>query len=665
MPRDRVRSAAVLRAHRRVLEAVGRHAPLEEVLRQLTEEAEAIAPELRCSVLLVEGGCLRLGAAPSLPAAYNAAIDGLAIGPEVGSCGAAAHARERVVASDTLRHPNWIPFRSWIDAAELRACWSEPILDPLGACLGTFAMYYREVHEPDAFELDLISSLAGIAGLAIRTYRLEREREHSERRLRKILDLDPNMLFVKDWEGRFLLANEAAARAYGVTVDDLLGRTHKEFHSDEAELAQMLSDDRTVMTTGRPLVIPEETFVDAEGRRRVLRVTKIPYDFAEGGVRAVLGVAVDISQHKLIEDSLQQSEQRFRQLAEAISEVFWLTDWCTNQVLYVSPAYETVWGEPCQRLYAEPGSWSDAVHPDDRERVCEAFRRGAPQGTYDVEYRIVRSDGGLRWIHDRAFPILDASSEVSRVAGLSEDVTRRKTTELELERALHELEQRSSARLRTLESDLLWSEERERRRLAIDLHDGLNQILTLSQMKLGALESAVAEGQRERVREIAALVDRANRSARSLTFQLSPPILFDLGFEPALQWLAEDVQATYGVRVELVGELEPPTPLEERIRVLLFRAVRELLINVAKHAHADCARVQLERTPSELLIEVSDDGRAFDPGRVGRRGLGLSSIRERLESFGGRMLIESHPGRGTTIGLRAPIRVAVELEDPA
>jgi signal transduction histidine kinase len=173
-------------------------------------------------------------------------------------------------------------------------------------------------------------------------------------------------------------------------------------------------------------------------------------------------------------------------------------------------------------------------------------------------------------------------------------------------------------------------------------------------MKLGQIRARSDAAACQEIEEILDLVDQANQSARSLTFQLSPPILYDLGFEPALQWLVEDIGRTYGLEISLDGP-EDPSPLSERIRVLLFRAVRELLINVAKHAGATRTRVRLERGEDAIRIAVLDDGQAFDPCMVGSRGLGLSAIRERLSHLGGEMNIESSAGKGTCVTLVAPL----------
>ena len=123
-------------------------------------------------------------------------------------------------------------------------------------------------------------------------------------------------------------------------------------------------------------------------------------------------------------EELRESELRFRQVTESILEVFWMLDAETRRVLYISPGYETIWGRTCAKLYVCPEDWQEGIHPDDRERVVEAFRTRVAKGDYDEEYRIVRPDGAVRWIHGRGFPVRNEAGAVYRVAGIAEDVTR-------------------------------------------------------------------------------------------------------------------------------------------------------------------------------------------------------------------------------------------------
>jgi PAS domain S-box-containing protein len=127
--------------------------------------------------------------------------------------------------------------------------------------------------------------------------------------------------------------------------------------------------------------------------------------------------------------ALSESEENFRQLAAHINEVFWMTDVAKNRMIYISPAYETIWGRTCAAVYASPHNWLDAIHPEDRERIVQAALNNQATGTYEEEYRIVRPDGTIRWIHDRGFPVRDTAGKVYRIAGVAQDITERKQAE--------------------------------------------------------------------------------------------------------------------------------------------------------------------------------------------------------------------------------------------
>ncbi|TLY20035.1 MAG: PAS domain S-box protein, partial [Nitrospirae bacterium] len=139
-------------------------------------------------------------------------------------------------------------------------------------------------------------------------------------------------------------------------------------------------------------------------------------------------------------------------MTEHIREVFWLTDHNKNEMLYISPGYEEIWGRTCESLYASPRSWLDSIHPEDRMKVLDAALQKQVNGLYDEEYRIVRPEGTIRWIWDRAFPIHDASGAVYRIAGIAEDITVRKLAEDEVLKLNEDLEQRVQRRTRDLEA---------------------------------------------------------------------------------------------------------------------------------------------------------------------------------------------------------------------
>jgi two-component sensor histidine kinase len=181
---ERKREVVLRESRADALERLARGAPLHEILEALMLSVERLDPRMLCSILLLDGDKrLRLGAAPSLPAAYNAAIDGTKIGPHVGSCGASAALGQLVIVEDVETHPNWAGFREAAAAAGLRACWSEPIRSSVGEILGTFAIYYRQPRAPDDAALEIIASTAPTASMVVERRRAEEQRQMLMREL--------------------------------------------------------------------------------------------------------------------------------------------------------------------------------------------------------------------------------------------------------------------------------------------------------------------------------------------------------------------------------------------------------------------------------------------------------------------------------------------------
>ncbi len=234
----------------------------------------------------------------------------------------------------------------------------------------------------------------------------------------------------------------------------------------------------------------------------------------------------------------------------------------------------------------------------------------------------------------------------------------------ELARAYNEMREDLLAyqrRLRLLATQLSLAEERERRRIASQVHDHIGQTMAFVKIKLRSLqEKAAAENIKKEVENICGVVDTMIQDTRSLVFELSPPILYELGFVPAMEWLCDHMAKTHGLPIEFVDDDEPK-PLKEDLSVFCFQAGRELLMNVVKHARATHVILSLQREGNRLLMTVEDNGAGFDISEINRHaaateGFGLFSIRERLSHYGGTITISSRPGSG------AKVSIVVSLE---
>ncbi len=216
--------------------------------------------------------------------------------------------------------------------------------------------------------------------------------------------------------------------------------------------------------------------------------------------------------------------------------------------------------------------------------------------------------------------------------------------------------------LRALAAQLTNAEQRERQRVAQILHDHLQQLLVGTKFHLGILRGEHEDGRlRAALESIDSLLDQSLETSRSLTVELSPPILHQGNMAQVLRWLAEWVAQKHGLKVTVEAD-EEADPEAQDVRVLIFQAVREMLFNVVKHAKVDEATVRLSRLDGQSVqVVIRDNGRGFDPattqiGSSKGSGFGLFNIRERLEWLGGRLCIESAPGQGTSAKMVAPIQ---------
>ena len=262
--------------------------------------------------------------------------------------------------------------------------------------------------------------------------------EPSNAALLASFDANPVAQIVLDAEDRLVVANCLARELFGLT-DQNLGRSLDELESAFRPLALsgLVAQARQ---GGETLTRANVELAAASGQSRYLDVT-VRLLHQDG---MLIGVGVtfnDVTHHRQLQvklrtigDALKESETRFRQLTENIREVFWLMDWDKQKVIYVSPAYELIWGRAAEQLYRKSDDRLAAIHPEDRARVRRAFVGAATKSAYDQTYRIVRPDGSVRWIRDRGFPITDESGRVYRVGGIAEDITSQKRAESERDR---------------------------------------------------------------------------------------------------------------------------------------------------------------------------------------------------------------------------------------
>ncbi|MBI3803719.1 MAG: PAS domain S-box protein [Nitrospirae bacterium] len=252
--------------------------------------------------------------------------------------------------------------------------------------------------------------------------------QRSEEQYRLLFDRNPWPMWVVDPKTQaYMAVNDAAIRHYGYSREEFLRMTLFDIRPlEEIPLLKKYLAD-TTKTPPDPVQGGLWTHRKKDG---TLIEVEITWNMIlVRGKEAWLVLAEDVTESRKTERELQESERRFRQLAENIHEVFWVVENTPRQVLYISPAYEQIWGRSCQSLYAEPHSFLDAVHPGDRSRLISGMVTVSEGKRLDIEYRIIRPDGSIRWIRDRGFPVKDESGKTYRITGVATDITDRRRAE--------------------------------------------------------------------------------------------------------------------------------------------------------------------------------------------------------------------------------------------
>lgn len=377
-------------------------------------------------------------------------------------------------------------------------------------------------------------------------------------------------------------------------------------------------------------------------------------------------LALEGSEREQALGALRDSEERFRQLAENIQEVFWMSEPERNRMLYISPTYERIWGRSCEEMYASPRAWLEAIHPEDRDHILRAALNKQAAGTYDEEYRIVRPDGAIRWIHDRAFPVHGSGGTVIRVVGVAEDVTQRRTLEEQL---------RQAVKMEAMG------------RLAGGIAHDFNNLLTVidgySAMLLDSEE--LPNQLRGQLQEVKSAAERGTSLTKQLLAfsrrQIIQPM--DVDLNQLVTRMIGMLQRLIGENVNLVADLDPglglvrvdPTQFEQVIVNLTVNARDAmpsggiLTIETRKVDLAEPADGGATRPPESLVrLTVRDTGkgmdsetraRIFEPffttKEVGKgTGLGLSTVYGIVTHSKGTIEVASQPGRGASFAIFLP-----------
>ena len=534
---------------------------------------------------------------------------------------------------------------------------------------------------PDGTELPIDDSAApiktgdGTMHGVVLVFRDVTERYKSARQaatLSAIVSSSDDAIVSKDLSGTITSWNQGAEKLFGYTAQEMVGRSiltiiPPDRHEEEAQILARLR-------AGERIDHFETVRCKKNGERCDISITVSPLFDDDGRVVGASKIGRDITEQKRARQQLFEAEERWRITLESIGDAVVVTDahavvTFVNEVAakLMGGAEGTLLGRPLNEVFVILNEETRASVESPVERVIrEGYVVGLANHTV-----LVRPDGSQVPIDDSAAPIRDHEGRLRGVVLVFRDITARKEGEIrqrqwnrDLEHQVRERTEelvRSQNQLRGLAAQLAMTEQRERRRLAVHLHDSLAQLLALGCMKLGQLKRQVPS---ELIRpgSLVAQLDehlqQCLQSTRSVMAQLSPSALHDLGFVAAIKWLAQEMRQ-HDLKVDVWPLTEEQPTFVEHHGDMLFQCVREVLFNVRKHARVQSASITIEkRTPDVWVVAIEDRGIGFDPTAIDHRSpgehFGLFSIKERMESMGGWCVITSVPGRGTKVELGLP-----------
>jgi PAS domain S-box-containing protein len=390
------------------------------------------------------------------------------------------------------------------------------------------------------------------------------------------------------------------------------------------------------------------------------------------GSTLVLELGIDVSEQKRQRVALEQTTAMLETLVETMPSGVIVAD-AEGRITIVNEHMRRILGGPIGPVVGEVGAGYTIRHQDSTPfapvdlPLVRALRLG--ESARNVEMTFRRADGSEVPTVLAASPLRDRDGKPAGAVAIVRDITELHRARLELLRHRDRLEAlvdertaelaQRSLNLRSLAAELALTEERQRHRIAAGIHDEISQTLAFSKLQLEELRAAaVSEEQAAALADIVGMLARILQYTRDLTFEISPPILYQVGFDAAIEWLGERMTKHHGYAVTVTAD-EEAREISEDARIVLFQGVREILTNVAKHARASEVTIDIGRDGDEMRVVLQDNGVGFDASKpmVGgvTGGFGLFDISERLAHLGGHLAISSTPGLGSTFTLTAPL----------
>jgi len=496
--------------------------------------------------------------------------------------------------------------------------------------------------------------------------RVEDALKASEKHFRSLMEQSPVSIQVHGLDGNLILSNAAYSRLYALKEETLqhLYENYNVLQDEQArELGVMPFIEQAYR--GEDVLFPPYRYDGADtlksldfnnpvSRQCWIQTRGFPLKDEHGSITSVVFISEDISEQRNATEQLSRSERRFRatfeQAAVGIAHVA-----IDGRFLRINQKFCDIIGYTQAELLQL--GFQDITHTDDLDADL-GYAQQLLEGditTYSMEKRYCRKDGELVWVNLTVSLLRDDAAKPLWFVFVVEDISERKCTE----QAVLDYQRR----LKKLAAELARTEDRERRKIAAELHDNVGQSLAVLRMQLAAAKQQSAGRKVDQILdEVSDSLREAIKDTRNIISALSSPTLNELGLAAAVSdWLGEQIAGRFGLQTRFSDDGKHK-PLSEDSKTILYRSVRELLMNVVKHAAAHQVSVKLQRMNTSIQIIVEDDGVGLVDGKfpgkkTAEAGFGLFSIEERINDIGGSLELESLPGKGVRATLTAPLEI--------
>lgn len=610
----------------------------QEVLNKLTDSIEHIMPHSFCSLLQKnDDDTMQNFAGNSMPHQYLAGIDGLLIGPSVGSCGTAMFTGQNVIVSNIQEDPLWQNYCLFIEPFGFKACWSVPIKKTDGKIIGCLAAYFKIIKSPLQHHINLLERAASLIGILIENRDAAETITKSNERYNIVANATRDVVW--DWEltTNKIIWNKGLKEIFG--YDEPNDTTYDRWWSSKIhpEDQERVTDNLYLHIKNKIIKWQDEyRFMRADGGYRYIADSGFLILDKNGTATKMIGAMQDITKQKEEEHQLKLLESVITNTSDCVmiteAEPF---DEAGLRIIYINEAFTKMTGYTSAEMVGKTARILQGPKTDKKElyRFSEAIRNWQACEITIVNYK---KNGEEFWNNISISPVADENGWYTQWIGIERDVTESLKKDLDVTKAI------------------INAQEQERSQIGGELHDNVNQILAGVLLNLGMTKGKPLSEQNQWIDKSLEYIHMAIDEIRKLSHRLAPVSVDDNSLKETFEALLKNINVNNQYQIKFSINDVDKIKIIGDIQLNLYRMLQEQLNNIIKYSQATIIEVSLLLHNNAIQLRIYDNGVGFDT-KKSRKGIGLNNIKKRAELFSGSFYVKSSPGNGCKINIEIPL----------